>query len=204
MSGDTADGEKRKRGVISTADRKFLRKSEAERREDYTRQGRSDAWTRIRKRVKNAILDFTILFEELGKDELNQIFGRYPTPKSGRYSDPALEAGLRDILALVLESGGGEGLVLGHGNSPSHVTDIEADRLFREALKRLAWRHQYQIDTIDLVVEAEPIHWRELEQNLEAGDELSPEQLAHFLSRDDVDTSEIQDQVHSMVFDKSE
>ena len=190
----------RERGILTSADREFLRSDP----DEYSRQARHAREDAIVDRVRNAILDFTVLFEGLKPDDFNRVFGRYPNPKSGRYDDPALEAGLRDALAFILQSGGGAGLLRGMGNTPSHTTGIEAERLFKEAVERLAWRKRYQVKKTILEVEAEPIHWHELEQSLEAGDELSPEQLAHFLSRDDVDTSEIQDQVHSMVFDKSE
>jgi hypothetical protein len=75
MSGETVDDiDDRGRGVLTLSDREFLLKTEDEREEDYSRQSRSGARTRIRARAKNSILDFALLFEHLDEDERKQIF----------------------------------------------------------------------------------------------------------------------------------
>ena len=75
MSGKTVDDiDDRRRGGLTPSDREFLLKTEDEREEDYSRQSRSDARTRIRARAKNSILDFAFLFKNLDEDEREKIF----------------------------------------------------------------------------------------------------------------------------------
>ena len=75
MSGKTVDDiDDRGRGGLTPSDREFLLKTEDEREEDYSRQSRSDARTRIRARAKNSILDFAFLFEHLDENERKKIF----------------------------------------------------------------------------------------------------------------------------------
>lgn len=51
----------RERGILTPSDREFL----LERKTDYTEHSKKQKRNRIRRRVRNAILDFTILFEHL-------------------------------------------------------------------------------------------------------------------------------------------
>ena len=189
----------RERGILTSADREFLRSDP----DEYSRQARHARRDAIVERMRNAVLDFSILFEELDRDDFETIFSR-PRANKMPYNDPTIEAGLRDTLALVLESGGGDGLFRGLGNSGPHTQDLEAERLLLDALERLAWFYGYQINTAELKVEAEKIPWRALEGELKEGGELDPEQLARFLSRDDVDTSAIQEQVRTMIFEQDD
>lgn len=186
--------DERGRGILTEADRAFLRNPD-----EYSRQNAHARQNAIGERVRNAILDFTVLFDNLDAEGYQRIFGRPPTPKSQRYADPALEAGLRDALAFVFHSSGAKGYFLGHADSSEHTTGLEAERLLTETFDRLAWRYRYQLNTAALNIDAEMINWHDLVEELEAGHELNPEQLAHFLSHDDVDTSEIQAQVRSMI-----
>ena len=48
----------RDRGVLTQSDREFL----LGRKSDYTEQSRRQKRSRIRRRVRNAVLDFSILF----------------------------------------------------------------------------------------------------------------------------------------------
>ena len=190
--------DERGRGILTEADRAFLRSPD-----EYSRQSTHARQNAIIERMRNAILDFSILFEELDRDDFETIFSR-PRSEKMPFDDPAIEAGLRDALALVLESAGGDALFRRPGNSPSHVQPVPAEQLLLDALERLARFYGYQINTADLEVEAERIPWRALEGELEERHELDPEQLARFLSRDEVDTSVIQEQVRTMVFDQND
>ena len=60
----------RGRGVLTGSDREFL----LGRKSDYTEQSRRQKRSRIRTRVRNAILDFTILFEHLDDRDREMVF----------------------------------------------------------------------------------------------------------------------------------
>lgn len=59
----------RPRGVLSTADRKYLQATEAEREENYSRQARAKREEAIRERTQNAIRDFQVLSNTLSPEE---------------------------------------------------------------------------------------------------------------------------------------
>jgi len=60
----------RPRGVLTPSDREFL----LGRKTDYTEHSKKQKRNRIRRRLRNAILDFTILFEELEDRDRETVF----------------------------------------------------------------------------------------------------------------------------------
>lgn len=98
----------RPRGILSPADRAFLRGDVTHESE----QSRYDARYRIRERVRNAVLDFSILFEQLEPRDREQIFA--PDDDSAPFVDGVVDAlaflylgaddGDRNCSALVAES----------------------------------------------------------------------------------------------------
>jgi len=73
----------RDRGILTPDDRKFL-KGEKE----YSNvQSERDARYRIRKRIKNGILDFSLLFAHLDKNDREQVFSNYNPPRKFRDED---------------------------------------------------------------------------------------------------------------------
>lgn len=60
----------RSRGILTPSDREFL----LERKTDYTEHSRKQKRNRIRRRVRNAILDFTILFDYLEDRDRELVF----------------------------------------------------------------------------------------------------------------------------------
>ena len=60
----------RDRGVLTQSDREFL----LGRKSGYTEQSRRQKRSRIRRRVRNALLDFTILFEHLDERDREMVF----------------------------------------------------------------------------------------------------------------------------------
>lgn len=108
----------RARGVLSTADRQYLKATAEERQSDYTRQAQDQREEAIRVRTLNGLLDFSILLEH-GGGEREDIFARTERaefldqlPDEGRRmrraekmpdpepADQLLEA-LRDMFAYV-------------------------------------------------------------------------------------------------------
>lgn len=60
----------RERGILTPSDREFL----LGRKTDYTDHSRKQKRNRIRRRLRNAILDFTILFEHLESRDRETVF----------------------------------------------------------------------------------------------------------------------------------
>lgn len=72
-SGDGADD--RPRGILSPADREFLRGE----KEKYSRQARYKRERDIRERLLNALLDLPVIFELLPSEERQKVYGNLPS-----------------------------------------------------------------------------------------------------------------------------
>lgn len=139
MSQDDTD--ERERGILSPADRRFLRDPE-----EYSRQGQYERKSAIKQRVYDSILDLSLLFELLPPSQRHEIFGRSTGMGDmnffGMFDDPQrLEHALRDGISFLYMSaentgaGAGERLVregVEHGEEKhgSHhaVVDIDIER----------------------------------------------------------------------------
>lgn len=73
-----SEGE-RDRGILSKADRNFLRASDGE----YSRQATHERERAIEERVVNSLLDFEILFEHLTREERREIYEQLPEGERG-------------------------------------------------------------------------------------------------------------------------
>lgn len=69
-TGELAFDPNRDRGVLTPSDREFL----LGRKTDYTEHSKKQKRNRIRRRVRNAILDFTILFDHLDDRDRETVF----------------------------------------------------------------------------------------------------------------------------------
>jgi hypothetical protein len=94
---DPADDEplttapERGRGVLTQSDREFL----LGRKSDYTEQSRRQKRSRIRERVRNAVLDFSILFEHLDERDREMVFDPDDDHRE------AYTRGITDVLAFL-------------------------------------------------------------------------------------------------------
>lgn len=79
------DGDDRERGVLSVADRNYLRNPE-----EYSRQASHQREREIRKRTQNALLDFMLLLLHLDRDGRRQLL-QFETD-SGDDLEPSVEA----------------------------------------------------------------------------------------------------------------
>lgn len=75
-TGNLLPGDERDRGVLTPDDRRYLRGE----KEYANVQSERDVRYRIRKRIHNAILDFSILFHHLQERDRQQVFKRYLPP----------------------------------------------------------------------------------------------------------------------------
>jgi hypothetical protein len=64
----------RPRGILSDADRDYLKMDAEEREEEYSRPGAFKRQQEIQERFRNALLDFPILHSELGKHSRTEVF----------------------------------------------------------------------------------------------------------------------------------
>ncbi|MFC4245663.1 hypothetical protein ACFOZ7_01355 [Natribaculum luteum] len=87
---DAADSD-RPRGILTPSDRDFL----LGRKTDYTEHSKKQKRNRIRRRVRNAILDFSILFEYLEDRDRNTVFDPDDEDRE------ALTQGITDVLAFL-------------------------------------------------------------------------------------------------------
>lgn len=148
------DTEERPRGILSPADRRFLR-GEADLRSD---QSAYDARYRIRQRLRDALLDFSLLFESLDDRDRTQVF-----------EDEDLAGAIVDAVAFLYQGAG-------EGDRPREV-------LFTEGLQRAERRRTGGQPTAH--VEVATVDGDELErivESVEAGrfHELSESELRAF------------------------
>ena len=81
----------RERGVLTPSDREFL----LGRKTDYTEHSKKQKRNRIRRRIRNAILDFTIIFEHLDDRDRETVFDPEDAERE------AYTRGITDMLALL-------------------------------------------------------------------------------------------------------
>lgn len=93
MADDTGE---RGRGVLTPTDRAFLRGEKEYKNEETATHRRAD----IRQRVRDSIMDFTLLVEELPEEDRNRIFG--PDADDETISDQAM-ADMIAFLAMGVE-----------------------------------------------------------------------------------------------------
>lgn len=177
-------GDERPRGVLSEADRSYLRNSEG-----YSRQAAHARENAILERTQNAILDFTLLWEEWDRDQ------RWDRRKWWRlrgldqepmHSDPiddhALEHGLRDMAAFALFLCRADTLFRSEDADfaePSYV-----DEFLLLVFRRLGQEYRRYIRDFELRIEGEDIMWDRIRRQLEEGEEVPVEKLMLALEMD--------------------
>jgi len=126
-----ATKEDRDRGILSEADRSYLRADEEEREENYTRQARSKREDEIFNRTHHALRDFQLLLEHLPADQREQLFSL--GPKRNRDVIDALTflyagvGGAQRFKPLLLEAVAEGECELGNAYSPMLVVVSEFD-----------------------------------------------------------------------------
>lgn len=199
-NGEMESKKDRDRGILNDADRKWLLMDREEFIEEHSRQYWGQRRDEVRKRTRDGILDFSLLFDHMTIEDWEAVSGSRPSPQVW-FDDPAFESGVRDTLASMLLIVGGRSLFEGVG--PANPT---AERVLYDAFERLAWLYMYDLERFDLTIEAERIHWRELREKLEEGEELSVDELSKLLiaAQDEVDTEALQNTVRDQLADAGE
>jgi len=188
------DGDDRKRGVLSKADRNYLKNPE-----EYSRQASHERQRKIRERIEDAILDMSILYDKIEfveREIFDHSLQRRVVPK-----EPQFQNGVRDGLALLLDWS--KGVEVLSGRRPVNST---FDRVFESAWERVAWRYRYMLHDVTIEAEAEEIPWRDIQERAEAGEEITVEEQAQLLLayRDEIDPAETQELVNAALFDDTD
>ena len=178
----------RDRGVLTPADREFLT---GER--ELSDQSAYNARVRIRNRVRNALLDFEILFNELSERDRERIFGpmqkdlpRYELPdgtpiKSRNGISPPISWAMVDAVAFLYEA------------------TIESYMSFKNLIEAGVWqahpKHHSDRRLVDVTVNIEDRKKGWLVENalsgLERGNAPSAPQLAALMESEDVTDNQI-------------
>lgn len=199
VSSDKIEREtERDRGILSGPDRKWLLMDRDEYVEEHSRQYWGQRRDKIQNRLRNAMLDFSLLFDHMDHEERPDLRERIFTSTAS--DDTEIEDGIRDGFAFLLEACGAAGLFREHAHEPAF------NRIFEGAWNRLAWLYRYRLNSVEIDVDAERIPWRELRERLEAGEELTIDEQAQLLIAfgDDVDPAETQKVLNRLLLDEGE
>jgi len=188
----------RKNAMLTTEDRRWLT-GEKSYEGKHAKQQRYQRRRDIRDRVYNAMLDFSILFEELDEDQRLEIFGEV-SPDGQRWteSDEELRDGVRDGLAFLLRAVDVATLLRGDAE------DSVADWMIEDALRRAGQRDGILVEDVTTSVDATEVRVPELLDALEAGEDLSPAALYLLLDSGALDAEELSDTVREQLFGDQE
>lgn len=178
-----SDSNGRERGILTLEDREFLRGE----REHISQGSKYNTRRRIRQRIEDAILDFSVLFEELDDREREQIFGpRERFVPSREFEDMTtiqpeesvpdeLKRGLIDAVAFLYGASQDAEMfprvVIEEGVREAYVRE-HPDRALREVDLTVEWDSPE--DLLDAAL-----------YNLQEGRTLSPAQLRALMESDD-------------------
>jgi hypothetical protein len=190
----------RKNAMLTTEDRRWLT-GEKQYEGEHAKQQRYQRRRDIRERIYNSILDFTILFQHFEDTEREKLFGQLSADGTQwDLNDQEFDDGIRDTLAFLLYNVGMTHLMRADNETePSEMT--VAERLLTDALYHAGRRDDFLIEEFELDIEATHLPFSNVLDDLEAGTPLSPARLRVLLESEQVDTTEIQESVRTMIFD---
>jgi hypothetical protein len=183
----------RPRGVLTDADRNFLRNPET-----YSDQAAYNRRADIRERTRNGILDFTDLFEALVRGDESYRHPRWlyglredyvpgEAPASPvnnnlhHLEDEELRGGLRDMIAFALWLTGGN--TLPAAPEGGYEGNARAARdLLDDAIRRVGRAYGVMVHDVDLDVTSEPIPYNEVITDLQKGEDVPADQLGYLLA----------------------
>lgn len=160
----------RGRGMLSPADREFLRGD----RDLSSVQAERNARTRIRTRIYDALRDFEVLVEHLDERDSDLVFGKRASDGDGT---EAFDAFVSTVAFLY------RGL--------DH-TDLDFETVLREGIN-LAEAPDDRAATVDFDVTYHALDADHLREKVEAGKSLSLTEIAYLYESDDVPPDELAD-----------
>ena len=164
-----ADGSvERARGILSAADRDYLRGDA----DLGSVQSERNARARIRDRVFDATLDFELLVERLSERDRELVYGKRFDDLDGADAFDALVSMQAFCYQAVAE------------------TDLDFATVLREGIN-VAEATNERAATVDFDVTYQSLTAEQLRHKLERGESLSHTELAYLHQRDDVDVDEL-------------
>lgn len=160
----------RGRGVLSPADREFLRGD----RELSSVQAERNARARIRDRVYEALLDFEVLVERLEDRDRELVFGKRASGADGTEAFDAFVSTLAFLYGGLDE------------------TDLGFETVLREGVN-LAEAENDRAATIDYDVTFHALDADHLREKVDAGESLSLPEIAFLYESEDVTRDELAD-----------
>jgi hypothetical protein len=169
--------ENRPRGILTNSDRSFLQGEKNLKSE----QSRRDARYRIRKRVRNAILDYSILSKKLSEKDLSMVFeiedidfSQFESPSEGLQDESVVsklvknqrfQQGLKDNIAFLYS-----------GLSESDLDFIE---MIEQGVKEACEKDGYAVEevTVTIDIDRERVDIEDLMEKFENGDDLTRSEL---------------------------
>lgn len=164
--GDESEG--RPRGVLSPADRAYLRGE----REFASVQSERNARARIRERVYNAVLDFELLVEHLSETDREIVFEEWFDEIDGTVALDALVSAVAFLYRATED------------------TDLEFESVLREAVN-VAEAKEDRAASVRLELTYHALSGEQLRGKLERGEELSLTEIAYLQRSDDVRADEL-------------
>lgn len=160
----------RDRGVLSSADREYLRGD----RDLSSVQAERNARARIRARVYDALLDFEVLVEHLEARDRELVFGKRASGADGTEAFDAFVSTLAFLYRGLDE------------------TDLDFETVLREGVN-LAEADNDRAATVDYDVTFHALDADHLREKVAAGESLSLPEIAHLYQSDDVTRDELAD-----------
>lgn len=187
--------EGRKNAMLTTEDRRWLT-GEKEYTGDHAKQQRYQRRRDIRERVRNSVLDFTILFDDLEEQERERIFDSIT---SGDEPDRELEDGVRDGLAFLLYVVGITDL-MDSGTGPNGAT--VAEEMLADAVVRAGSKDGFLVEEVRLEVEATERSADEVIEKVESDEAISPKELQYLLENEMIDMDALRSCLRTALADR--
>lgn len=150
----------RERGFLTKDNREFLQGD----KDSGTRQARHHHRKKIRERLQNALLDFSLVFDHMKDGELQQVFGEHSRPYRQSWKNDDVAKGIQDTLAFVLREAG-VGCAL--SKAAERKNTLYEETLYN-ALRRVGEPHDQFVHSVKLDVEASPVNPDRLKKKLES------------------------------------
>lgn len=167
-------GDDRPRGVLTQADREFLRGK----KEFASEQSSIDARYRIRQRIRHAILDFSVILYHLGQRDRRQIFDAYSNNTPDRDSSNLSRDEVRGLVENTMFASGVSDtiafLYLGMGDA-----NLSFEPILESAIEAAEEERGYVLEniTVDITLSRARPDTEQLRRKLENGEGLTEDEL---------------------------
>lgn len=182
------DDDERDRGILGTPDRQFIRgeKEYAHRQTAYERK------QTIKNRVRQSLLDISLLARETDDELLEELVGDY-------HETDSIQQGLIDGIGFIFRTTAREGLSETLGSGPRNM-DFET--VLEKGVRRGFFAEDCLVDDFEYTTKTTHVPDLNTAKELaEEGEELSPEFIRFILHQDAIDTEAIQDRVREQLLD---